>query len=436
MDNILQNVSTPRPGGSGLHEEFYSPLPSPKDGSDSRTSPIDDGMNNVTGASATADKPTGHNAAPAEEIDLSEDLSSLGIGRRRWTRSQRKRLRILLDSGMEHKEAVAQVLQEWAEKPKEPMDQTKRKRSDDTTPPSRSAVTKKPKGAKVANPTPTEVGLKMAIVDKNHPATLLTREQLESIQTTLIQEIDKTVSQGGARLKFNGSYIRQGWLAIDCADETAKNWLVSLTIFNRLVEGTSVKVMQSSQMPKTATCTMWIPCRETAETESILKRIGHQNELTTSRWRLISVKTEAKGRTLVLSIDHESIEALKVRNMTVHHALTKFVIKIRTGPGKTKPKPKPKPQPRNVPTGAAAKPTVQKPTEPVASTSTATGSGVMEKTKPAKSDKRDQAKTPAIVAGSSRGTVKRTESTPHYKPGKNKGGRVRKPIKISDIRDP
>lgn len=283
------------------------------------------------------------------------DISGLKIAKRKFTKGQRKFLYQLLETGITQEEAEAQVMARRQQN----LEQEKRKRSEDKTPP-RSRKTKRAKNSSSFQVAP-ESSIKMCLVHFEHPVNMLNENQVEKIKSALVEEIDKTVSQGGVRVKFNGASPRPGWLAVDCADEPTRNWLMEVCASGRLLEEADILAVEGNEMPKASVCTIWIPASEKGEPKSILKRIGYQNDLNTDSWKIMSVKPETKGRTIVLSINDHSISKLKNLEMIVHHSLSKLMVKVRSGTGKPKPNARPKrPGPKTNVDKSSAEPTKPK----------------------------------------------------------------------------
>uniref|UniRef100_A0A1B0GPC7 DUF4780 domain-containing protein n=1 Tax=Phlebotomus papatasi TaxID=29031 RepID=A0A1B0GPC7_PHLPP len=272
------------------------------------------------------------NNTQMEGIDFSLPRQQRSPRKRKFTTSQRKQLRRLLDSGVEYDDAAAQVLSR--PRPSPPAVSEKRKRSDNATPPE-SRDSKKPK----ANTSYGEVlkTYRVSLIHKEHPVQMLTREQMNLLETALSEEIIN-IPEGGPRVQFRNWFTRPGWVMVDCADEISEGWLMGTVTSKQLAVGVPVIAVKGDDMPKTAACTMWIPAADKTPPASILERIRKQNDLQTERWRILKVDSDEKGRTIVLSIDENSINKLKKVNMKVFYLLRHIEIRLKTGGRKLKSK--------------------------------------------------------------------------------------------------
>ncbi|XP_055708960.1 uncharacterized protein LOC129805214 [Phlebotomus papatasi] len=276
------------------------------------------------------------NNVQLEGMNISLPAQQKSPRKRKFTTSQRKHLRRLLDSGVKYEDAAAQVLSK--PKPSPPVTSEKRKRSDNATPPE-NRDSKKPK----ANVSYSETlkTFRVCLIHKEHPVQMLTREQMNLLEAALSEEI-VNIPEDGPRVQFRNWFTRPGWVMVDCADEISEGWIMGVVTQKQLVGGVQVKAVKGENMPKTATCTMWIPATDKTPPGSILERIRKQNDLQTERWRVLKIDTDEKGRTIVLSIDENSINKLKKVNMKVFYLLRQIEIRLKTGVRKPKPKPEKK----------------------------------------------------------------------------------------------
>lgn len=245
---------------------------------------------------------------------------------RKFTTSQRKYLRRLLDSGMNYEKASARVLA----RPKQmPLSKTEIRKRSNAMPPQNRKIS-----LRDSEPLST---CRVSLIHKDHPFYLLSKDQMNALELAISEEIDK-IPVNGPRIQFKNWEIRQGLVVVDCTEEASVRWLMGVVARKKLVQGVSIIAVNGDNVPKTATCSIWIPAADRTSPSSILARIRKQNDVESDRWDILQVDADEKGRTIILSIDEPSLNKLKKMNMKVFYLVRQLeVIRVGTGSRQSRP---------------------------------------------------------------------------------------------------
>lgn len=170
-------------------------------------------------------------------------------------------------------------------------------------------------------------GIRMAVINANHPDTMLNQAQADLIQNKLVAAIDAIpVGEASPRFqrypKFEG-----GILSIACADPPTENWLVSTVRgMEELGEGVSLTVVNTKDLPKRPKFLVWVP--EPVEEAVVRSRLEKQNAgLSTVGWLLMSRKVEDRGQTLAYSLDDKSAKVLEDSGFKLYFSLGRVTFK-------------------------------------------------------------------------------------------------------------
>lgn len=233
----------------------------------------------------------------------------------------RKRFKWLMSHGHSAEEARSLAIQKLnpAEKP------TKRGRSEDTTP--RAEGSKKRARTDVPTPSGEKERLartkapkaqsykqaleavKIALLPRDFPQTLLTEEQLGSIQEAVLEEILQAVD---VKPSFLGTTFKPGWLLLRCANRDTSEWIRKIAPTLKPWEGADLRAVEESEFPRSQLMVGYFPNSSEDDNERVLKLIARQNEgLDVSNWRVLNTRKNGTVLTMTLSIDLHSAEVLK-----------------------------------------------------------------------------------------------------------------------------
>lgn len=231
----------------------------------------------------------------------------------------RKRFRWLLEKGHAEPEARKLALQPMrASSEKGP----KRTRSDGSTPPREA---KKPKivEGKKKQPSPIVTfkhmaeSVKIGILAKSFPETLLSTDQLTAVQSSVLDEI-VLLKEGAVKPKFLSSTFKPGFIVITCADKATADWLKSIVSQLKPWEGADLMAVEEKDIPRPEILVAFFPNSAQESNERILHFIGAQNEgLKVSEWRILNRGTEKTSANLTFSVDQLSAENLKKRDYVI-----------------------------------------------------------------------------------------------------------------------
>ncbi|XP_055708329.1 uncharacterized protein LOC129804762 [Phlebotomus papatasi] len=261
-----------------------------------------------------------------EIVSLQGDEQEQSPRVRKFTTSQRKYLRRLLDSGMNYEAASARVL---ATRPKQmPLLKTEPRKRNNAMPSENRKVS-----VRDSEPLST---CRVSLIHRDHPFYLLSKDQMNALELAVSEEIDK-IPVNGPKIQFRNWDVRHGMVVVDCTEEASVQWLMGIVARKKLVQGVSIIAVYGDNVPKTATCSIWIPAADKTSPSSILARIRKQNDVESDRWNILQVDADEKGRTIVLSIDEPSLNKLKKMNMKVFYLVRQLEI-IRVGTGSRQPR--------------------------------------------------------------------------------------------------
>lgn len=282
---------------------------------------------------------------------LEESIEKLKLKDKRLSGAARKRFKWLMKKGHSREEALELAKQKMPEK----QANTKRLRSDDSIeqddskkfkPASESkAKAKVPK----ANPQPRDQpkasfsaaleGVKVGILPKAYPETLLTNDQLKLIQDEILE---KVIEQEEAELKprFLNSTYKPGFLVVTCANEATAEWLIGATTKIKPWEGAELKAVTDKDIPRAQILVGYFPQSEEYSNERIFKLIKAQNAgLNVSEWKVFRRAQEGSITQITISVDHPSAERLKKESYKICYRFGTASLRPRTGPSVKKPPP-------------------------------------------------------------------------------------------------
>ncbi|KAG5866239.1 hypothetical protein JTB14_027641 [Gonioctena quinquepunctata] len=115
------------------------------------------------------------------------------------------------------------------------------RRTNNPRPQSQSSKDSKPPAEKPPS------GIIMLVVPTQYPVSIMTKEQLESAQTELLNAIDK-IEDGAFRPQFLDCFKRKGSLTIDCFNQESVEWLKNTAPGLTPWEGAELKVIEPGKV--------------------------------------------------------------------------------------------------------------------------------------------------------------------------------------------
>lgn len=171
-------------------------------------------------------------------------------------------------------------------------------------------------------------GIQMSVIPDGFPYTLITKEQAELVQNSILEEIDG-IPEGGPSPKFLSSVFRGDVLKITCSNQLTSTWLEKIIEGCKPWEGAVLKAMESKDLPKFLKVGVWIPGTRNDEPKRLLHRIGVQNEtLKTEGWRVLDQKGNTKGQRLTILIGENSVRALETLKFTAFLNFSRIAFKV------------------------------------------------------------------------------------------------------------
>ncbi|XP_074029947.1 uncharacterized protein [Leptinotarsa decemlineata] len=150
----------------------------------------------------------------------------------------------------------------------------------------------------------------MVIIPNQYPLTILTPEQLDSLQSHILKLID--IIPGECFMpQFLKCFKLRGTLVLDCNNQESVEWLKDAV--KKLVswDGPELSVLEPKDVPVLNMLSIWIP--GTPENpDQVLERLERQNKgLRTKEWHFIDQKIEENGQVINVSVEDSVLEALK-----------------------------------------------------------------------------------------------------------------------------
>ncbi|XP_056644125.1 uncharacterized protein LOC130449988 [Diorhabda sublineata] len=157
-------------------------------------------------------------------------------------------------------------------------------------------------------------GIQMFVTTAEFPTTSLTEEQLELLQTSILNEITKIAAED-FHPQFLDCFKRRGNLIIVCNNQDSVNWLKTTVPSLAPWEGAQCKALEPSEVPNLMDILITIPGELDADT--LLHRIEKQNEdIQTANWNLTSKKQDEskKNTTYTFAVEENVVEQIKKLN--------------------------------------------------------------------------------------------------------------------------
>ncbi|XP_046684363.1 uncharacterized protein LOC124370116 [Homalodisca vitripennis] len=147
-------------------------------------------------------------------------------------------------------------------------------------------------------------GIRVGVLHSNFPETLLTTEQMEKIQSFILEAIVEE-QEGPYSPRFYGINRRQGVLIFTCENTETAEWLKGKQDSLKPWEEASLRIVPEEEIPRARIATVYLPDSILDTTEKITKLLKGQNkELSVGEWNVLRRSDEGKGD--LLSKDHPS----------------------------------------------------------------------------------------------------------------------------------
>ncbi|XP_046671012.1 uncharacterized protein LOC124361020 [Homalodisca vitripennis] len=146
-------------------------------------------------------------------------------------------------------------------------------------------------------------GIRVGVLHSNFPETLLTTEQMEEIQSFILEAIVEE-QEGPYSPRFYGINRRQGVLIFTCENTETAEWLKGKQDSLKPWEGASLKIVPEEEIPRARIATVYLPDSIHETTDKIMKFLKGQNkELSVGEWNVLRRSDEGKSVLLTLAVD-------------------------------------------------------------------------------------------------------------------------------------
>lgn len=227
---------------------------------------------------------------------------------------------VLLHEGKKPEEAKKAAMSHINEKVSNADGPSGEKRgSDQITPPHRP-LEKKPRldTNQVRSYANAAKGTKVAVLAKEHPAKILTNEELGEIEDALITEL--LLAKVDESINFDGIFFRSGMLQVNCNNDTTVEWVKKVAPKLSQWKGPELMTCVGDEIPRDHVITLFLPRSQGREDSALLQLLENQNkDLNIPSWKILKTKNEGEGVLMNLGIDDQSCENICKKQHKLHY---------------------------------------------------------------------------------------------------------------------
>ena len=175
----------------------------------------------------------------------------------------------------------------------------------------------------------------MAIVKESFPSDRFSSDDFDRVQLEILRRTDMTPLEGHMPRILKTS-LQAGAIIIQCEDAETSKWLEGCFQDNgEVIDGTTLKVMSASDLPKPVKVAFKTKDTYTKEPALLLKRLNRLNpELKSEEWRFIHKLVEPHSIRWIFEVDQLAAEAIKRANFGAYTGLDRGIFKILSDPNK------------------------------------------------------------------------------------------------------
>lgn len=264
--------------------------------------------------------------------------------RKNLTRSQRKQLKALRESGLSRNEALSKILAnegtvlasskrtrndldksatvEEDSKPKKmkhQLDPRERAEKSSSSVPQKGGSKRQATGQSYSDMTKR---VKVGIIPKDFPTAQLTTAQLDVLQDALLLKVEQQRDEP-LKPKFCNLVYKSGYMVLICKDQETAEWVKEITPSINTWEGAELVALNEEDIPRQELLRAFFPQSSTFADERIKALIESQNGLKTTNWRIVK-------RSILNDIHVEWIFTVDGSSMDML-SKSKFILNYRFG---------------------------------------------------------------------------------------------------------
>uniref|UniRef100_A0A1B6K1V5 DUF4780 domain-containing protein n=2 Tax=Homalodisca liturata TaxID=320908 RepID=A0A1B6K1V5_9HEMI len=172
-------------------------------------------------------------------------------------------------------------------------------------------------------------GIRVGVLHSNFPETLLTTEQMEKIQSFILEAIVEE-QEGPYSPRFYGINRRQGVLILTCENTETAEWLKGKQDSLKPWEEASLRIVPEEEIPRARIATVYLPDSILDTTEKIMKLLKGQNkELSVGEWNVLRRSDEGKSVLLTLAIDCATANKLEKEGPWIGYKFGKVQLRLK-----------------------------------------------------------------------------------------------------------
>ncbi|XP_046670756.1 uncharacterized protein LOC124360847 [Homalodisca vitripennis] len=172
-------------------------------------------------------------------------------------------------------------------------------------------------------------GIRVGVLHSNFPETLLTTEQMEKIQSFILEAIVEE-QEGPYSPRFYGINRRQGVLIFTCENTETAEWLKGKQDSLKPWEEASLRIVPEEEIPRARIATVYLPDSILDTTEKIMKLLKGQNkELSVGEWNVLRRSDEGKSVLLTLAVDCATANKLEKEGPWIGYKFGKVQLRLK-----------------------------------------------------------------------------------------------------------
>lgn len=343
-ENMETDPPLTPPNDSGLHPSV-EPMDDEEDGI-TVTINLTGSQPSITGSNVTSGPIDGK----TDQHPIDDANKQKPTGTKKITRSQRKQLKALRQSGLSRPEALSRIMggeamvsnpskrtrqdldkstnadeEHKQKRVKEHLDPRKRVGQQETSNSTASTINKpQPEAKKQTSLSYGEMTSRrrVGIIPKDFPTTQLSTTQLDVLQEALLLRVEQQ-RNATMKPKFSNLIYKPGHMVLICKDQETAEWVKEITPALNPLEGVELVAMDEDKIQRPELIRAFFPQSAQYTDDRIKALIESQNDLITNNWRVLQRLTpNNKHVEWVFNVDGPSMEKL---------FQSKFILNYRFG---------------------------------------------------------------------------------------------------------
>ncbi|XP_017047534.1 uncharacterized protein LOC108092457 isoform X2 [Drosophila ficusphila] len=177
-------------------------------------------------------------------------------------------------------------------------------------------------------------GFSIAVMAKNYPEVIMSKEQLTMIEAALVDEMRKGWKSS---INFGGIEFLPGLILVVCLDMNSKQWLEQVVPKIKVVPGITLSSCRKNEIPATKGFTVLVPRSFEEPDQVTMDLLKDQNsDLLSKTWRLFRVSQLKDGKVLYISIGDKAFDLLQKKDLTVSYRFSQLSCRLISGKGALK----------------------------------------------------------------------------------------------------